>query len=166
MHVHICIYIDTYINIYIHLHTHISTLIHRRTHWSSAREGGCVWHTAWCLAPIYTDIHKYIYTPTNLYTICIYTCGYTHTHTHIYIHTPIGLPTGAVLERGVCVEHGMVPDKTVVLGSTIFSSCSEKVNVFMCIFKYICICMHMYIYIYIYIYMCVWICVCGLCCDP
>jgi len=41
-----------------------------------------------------------------------------------------GLPTGAVLERGVCVEHGMVPDKTVVLGSTIFSSCSEKVRVF------------------------------------
>ena len=41
-----------------------------------------------------------------------------------------GLPIGSTLDRGVCVEHGMVSDKTGVEGSQVFSGCSENIRVF------------------------------------
>jgi len=41
-----------------------------------------------------------------------------------------GLPTGSRLDRAVCVEHGMVPDKTGIEGQEVFSRCSESVRVF------------------------------------
>jgi hypothetical protein len=41
-----------------------------------------------------------------------------------------GLPTGSNLDQSVCVEHGMVSDKTGVEGQQVFSGCSESVRVF------------------------------------
>lgn len=48
----------------------------------------------------------------------------------IFVNEDPGLPTGAVLESGVCVEGGMVPDKSGVPGRTVFASCSENIRVF------------------------------------
>jgi len=41
-----------------------------------------------------------------------------------------GLPTGSTLDRDVCVEHGLVSDKTGVPNSLVFSRCSETLRVF------------------------------------
>jgi len=41
-----------------------------------------------------------------------------------------GLPTGSTLDGDVCVEHGMVSDKTGVPNALVFSKCSETLRVF------------------------------------
>ena len=73
--------------------------------------------------------------------LCVRACDATmlrvHVHTHARVHAHMhmhmadthrlhisvqGLPAGATLENGVCVEHGLVPDKTGIPGSQVLNS--------------------------------------------